>query len=147
MKALRPLFLALLAIVVLSQYSCKSNNDDPAPNDGIIYADSASETGFPSVQLRRWTGAPGANIGNAYVALYLSYEDYDVFRITNGDFDLKLASGRTDGNGIVNFGYLNADNYYIYSEVETSPNVFSKRLDIVQIQRRLPITKLVYHEF
>jgi hypothetical protein len=69
------------------------------------------------------------------------------FDESNGLFDLKLASGRTDGNGIVNFGYLNADNYYIYSEVETSPNVFSKRLDVVQIQRRQPVTKLVYHEF
>jgi hypothetical protein len=147
MKALRPLLFALLSIVVVSQYSCKSKNDDPAPNDGIIYADSASETGLLSVQLRRWTGVPGANIGNAYVALYLSYNDYLAFDESNGLFDLKLASGRTDGNGIVNFGYLNADNYYIYSEVETSPNVFSKRLDVVQIQRRQPVTKLVYHEF
>jgi hypothetical protein len=147
MKALRPHLFALLSIVVVSQYSCKSKNDDPAPNDGIIYADSASETGFLSVQLRRWTGVPGANIGNAYVALYLSYNDYLAFDESNGLFDLKLASGRTDGNGIVNFGYLNADNYYIYSEVETSPNVFSKRLDVVQIQRRQPVTKLVYHEF
>ncbi|MBX3101782.1 MAG: hypothetical protein KF690_04685 [Bacteroidetes bacterium] len=139
MKAMKPLVFAFLAIVVISQAGCKKKDETPAPDTSIVYADSASGTGYLSVQLRRWTGTPGANIGNAFVALYLTYEDY-----AN---DISLTTGRTDGNGYVDFGYLNVGNYYIYSEVEVTPGNFSQRVDVVQVQSRTPITKLVYHEF
>lgn len=124
---LRPFILCSLVLIAFAFASCSKDDNDNAPQQSIVVADSSEVTGRLLVTVSNVNGDP---VANATVNLYLTYDD-----VLRG---ISLYSFPSTNSGQVDFGYILQGNYYVTG---TSSNGVLKDTSVAQVLPRRSLTR------
>lgn len=127
---------AALALLLFVAVGCRHDDDDdqprPAPPSNIYEVNPDADPGTGLLRVYVFGGHRYDALKDVNVSLYLSMEDFDN--------DLFLDRGWTNRTGAIDFGYLNAGNYYVYATRREGETEFAI-LEPLQVQLGKTLTR------
>jgi hypothetical protein len=128
--------LVVLTLGLSLLLACRSERDDnrpiPAPPPSIYEPDPDAPPGTGRLRVYVFAGERYQPVREADISLYLSLADLER--------DLYLDRGVTGRSGVVDFGYLNAGNYYVLVE-HVGPETRYSLTEPLQVQLGQTLTR------
>lgn len=136
----------LIFLLYLLLFSCTKNTDDITdviPQD-IVMNDTSGITGKLLVELYYIDNGKLMDADGAVVSLYVSRED--MYADTLGsNTDFSIYSVKVVNSNVVDFGFLNYGNYYLYASLDYNNRYYSKEA-VVQVYAQREVVRRVILE-
>lgn len=136
----------LIFLLYLLLFSCTKNSDDitdVVPQD-IVMNDTSGITGKLLVELYYIDNGKLMDADGAVVSLYVSRED--MYADTLGsNTDFSIYSVKVVNSNVVDFGFLNYGNYYLYASLDYNNRYYSKEA-VVQVYAQREVVRRVILE-